>query len=296
MISSYSAMIEILCLEGCSISVAVARDRGILEAVRQASAIAGMKSVLFGNAEEINRLKREIGCDSECVTVDEPDDAAATRAAVKRVHDGEASILMKGLVNTSDFLRAVLDKDVGLRSGGMLSHLAAFEVTGFKRMMFVTDGGFNIAPGLDDKKKILDNALRALRKMGYSRPNVAVLTANEQVNEKAPATVHAAAIARAAKDGEFGECAVEGPISLDVALSGEAARRKRIESRIAGETDLFLASSIEVGNVLGKCLTYLAGAKMSGVILGAAAPIVLSSRSGTAESKLNSILLASACA
>jgi phosphate butyryltransferase len=214
---------------------------------------------------------------------------------VKSVHDGESEVLMKGLVNTSDYLRAVLDKTFGLRSGKLLSHMAAFEIKGRNRMLFVTDGGFNIAPTLDEKKDILKNALRALRKMGYTCPNVAAITANEQLNDKAIATVHADAIARAASKGEFGECVVEGPIAFDVAISSDAARHKRIESAVSGAVDLILVPAIEVGNVLGKCLSLLCGAKMSGVVLGAAAPVILTSRSEDAESKLNSILLASCC-
>jgi phosphate butyryltransferase len=141
----------------------------------------------------------------------------------------------------------------------------------------------------------LKNAIGALKRMGYERPNVAIVTANEQVNEKAIATVHADAITKNAADGEFGECVVEGPIAFDVAISEDAARHKNIESRISGAVDLMLVPTIEVGNVLGKCLSILVGAKMSGVVLGASAPIVLTSRAEDAESKLNSILLAASC-
>ena len=296
MIKSYSSMIEkISCLRGSTMSIAVAQDKDILEAVYKASAVARVQPILFGNAREIDRLKKEIGYTGECKTIDEPDDIAATMAAVKSVHDGEADVLMKGLINTSDYLRAVLNKTDGLRSGHMLSHLAAFEIPGRGRMLFLSDGGFNIAPDLNDKKGILKNALGAMRKMGYECPNVAVVTANEQVNEKAIATVHADAISKAAIEGEFGECVVEGPIAFDVAISRDAARHKHIESKISGCVDLILAPTIEVGNVLGKCLSILVGAKMSGVVLGASAPVVLTSRSEDAESKLNSILLAAAC-
>ena len=296
MIKSYSAMIEkISCLRGSTMSVAVAQDKDILEAVYKASAVARVQPILFGDAREIDRLKNEIGYTGECKTIDEPDDLAATKAAVRSVHNGEADVLMKGLVNTSDYLRAVLNKDEGLRSGKMLSHLAAFEIPGRGRMLFLSDGGFNIAPDLDEKMEILKNALGAMRRMGYERPNVAVVTANEQVNEKAIATVHADAIAKAASSGEFGECVVEGPIAFDVAISKEAAHHKRIDSKISGCVDLILVPTIEVGNVLGKCLSILVGAKMAGVVLGASAPVVLTSRSEDAESKLNSILLAASC-
>ncbi|MDR1965509.1 MAG: phosphate butyryltransferase, partial [Synergistaceae bacterium] len=278
--TSYSAMMEkISCLRGGSMSVAVAQDRDILEAVCKASAIAGLNPILFGDGKEIDRLKKEIGYTGNCKIIDEPDDFAAARAAVKSVHDGEADVLMKGLLNTSDYLRAVLDKESGLRSGKLLSHIATFEIPSYGRMLFVTDGGFNITPKLGEKKEILKNALEVLGKLGYKRPNVAVLAANEQVNEKAIATLHAEAIAQAWEEGEFGECVVEGPMAFDVVVSKEAARHKNIKSRISGEVDLVLVPTIEVGNVLGKCLSCLCGAKMSGMVLGASAPIVLSSRS-----------------
>jgi phosphate butyryltransferase len=296
MITSYSAMIErISCFRGNTMSVAVAQDRDILDAVYKASAVAGIQPVLFGDGREIERIKREIGYTGECKTIDEPDALKATMAAVKSVHDGETDVLMKGLVNTSDYLRAVLDKENGLRAGRLLSHLAAFELPGRARLMFVSDGGLNIAPDLEEKKSILKNALGSLRKMGYEHPNVAVLTANEQVNEKAVSTVHASAITQAAQAGEFGNCTVEGPIAFDVAISKEAARHKHIDSKISGNVDLFLVPCIEVGNVMGKIMSILLGAKMSGVVLGASAPVVLTSRSETSESKLNSILLAACC-
>ena len=296
MITGYSSMIEkISRLRGSAMSIAAAQDKDILEAACKASAVARVKPILFGDAREIDRLRKEIGYTGECKIINEPDDLAATKAAVKSVHNGEADVLMKGLINTSDYLRAVLNRDEGLRSGNLLSHFSAFEIPGRGRMLFLTDGGFNIAPDLREKREILKNALGAMRKMGYECPNVAVVTANEQVNEKAIATVHADLISRAAAKGEFGECVVEGPIAFDVAISKEAAFHKHIDSKVSGCVDLILAPTIEVGNVLGKCLSILVGAKMSGVVLGASAPVVLTSRSEDAESKLNSILLAASC-
>ncbi len=297
MITSYASMVEKIC--GCgkrTLSVAVAHDRDLLEAVKLAHTTAQIDPILFGDGKKLKELLAELDF-TNCKVVDEPDDAKAAHAAVKCVHDGEAQVLMKGLLNTSDFMRAVLDKETGLRAGKILSHLAAFEVEELGRLIFVTDGGINIAPDLNEKKQILENALVALRSMGYERPNAAILTANEQVSEKAPATVDAAAIVAAWEAGEFSvPCVVEGPIALDVALSEEAAKHKHLESKVAGKVDLFLTSSIEVGNVLGKCLAHLVHAEMSGVVLGAAAPIVLTSRAETARSKLYSILLACDCA
>lgn len=297
MIENYAGIVKRLSGARRTMSVAAAADREVVEAVARAAEVAGIDAVLYGDAGRIEAIRDETGLGGGFRVVDVPDDVAATRAAVRCVHDGEAQVLMKGLVNTSDFMRAVLDKEIGLRTGRVLSHLAAFELPGWSRLLFVTDGGINIAPSLQEKKEILHNALLSLACLGYAKPKVAVLTANEQVNPKAPATVDAAEVAAAWQRGEFGDaCIVEGPIALDVALSAEAARHKGIESRIAGETDLFLTPTIEVGNVLGKSMSQLAGAAMAGVVLGASAPIVLTSRAETAESKLNSILLASGCA
>lgn len=297
MIKSFSEITERVCsCERHTLAVASAHDEELLRSVADAVRISDIEPTLFGDEEKIKALMAECGITGNFKIVNVPDETEASRAAVRSVHDGESQVLMKGLVNTSDFIRAVLDKNSGLRSGNLLSHLAALEVPGMGRLLFVTDGGINIAPNLDEKKSILANALEALFSMGYTCPKVAVLTANEQVNPKAQATVDARDIVNAWKAGEFGrECTVEGPIALDVALSKEAAEHKGIESSIAGETDLILTSSIEVGNVLGKCMTHIGGAEMSGVVLGASAPIVLTSRTESAQSKLNSILLACCC-
>lgn len=297
MIKGYESLIERIgnCARS-TLSVAAAQDRDVLAAVGTAHGIAGIKSILFGDKRKIESLLEELGMEG-CEVVDEPDDMKAAMRAVACVREGSAQVLMKGLLNSSDYMRAVLDKEAGLRAGRVLSHLAAFEVPGMERMIFVTDGGVSIAPNLEEKKQILENALRALQTMGYERPNVAVLAANEKVNEKAPATVDAAAIVEAWRAGEFSvPCEVEGPMAFDVALSMEAARHKGIDSRIAGSVDLYLTSTIEVGNVLGKCLAHLAHAEMAGVVLGAAAPIVLTSRSETTRSKFHSIVLACGCA
>jgi phosphate butyryltransferase len=288
---------HISAFEGISLSVAAAHDRDVLKAVASAHKMSGVRPVLFGDARIIEGLLNDIGFDGTSTVIDEPDDVSAARAAVKYVHDGGADVLMKGLVNTRDFMRAVLDREIGLRTGGILSHLGAFEISGLSRLIFVTDGGINIEPDLEEKKEILENALAALKKMGHEYPKVAVLAANELVNSKARATVDASSLAEAWKAGEFGpDCIVEGPMALDVALSAEAADHKHISSLVAGRSDILLTPTIEVGNVLGKCMTYLAGAKMAGVVLGASAPIILTSRYAPAVTKLNSIMLSVCCA
>ena len=274
------------------ISVAVAQDRDVLQALKLAYEAGLAEPILVGDAAIIRPLLKEVGLPPGTVIVDEPDIVKAALAAVAIVHKGEAQVVMKGLVNTSDFLRAVLNAEVGLRTGRLLSHLAAFEVAGEPRLIFHSDGGMNIAPTLAEKKDILVNALLTLHSLGIENPKVAVLTANEQVNPKMPATTDAKALADMCAAGELPAGIVEGPIALDVAISPEAAKHKGIVSRVSGQVDLFLMPNIETGNTMGKSLLYYAKAKMAGIVLGATHPIVLTSRAETPEGKLCSIALA----
>lgn len=224
--------------------------------------------------------------------IDDADEAAAAARAVALVRSGAADVLMKGKLNSTPFLRAVLQAEKAERPTAVLSHMAAFEVPGQDRLLFFTDGGMAIAPDLEMKRLLLENALTALRAMGIPAPKVAVLTANELVNPKMPATVDAAALAELAQAGAFGDCLVEGPVSMDVALDCEAAERKGLQSRICGRADLFLLPNIEAGNILGKALVHFAGARMAGIVLGASYPIVMTSRAESARGKLDSIALA----
>lgn len=278
--------------EALTISVAVAQDNDVLGAVKLAQEAGLAKAILVGNKAEIVPMLEEIGLSADIPIIDEPDISLAALKAVSLVKRGEAQVLMKGMVNSSDFLKAVLNGDEGLRTGRLLSHLAVFEVPGQKKLVFHTDGGMNIAPNLAQKKDILVNALLALNAMGIEKPHVAILTANEKVNPKMPATVDAKELVEMWEKGEFPPSVIEGPIALDVAVSSQAAEHKGITSKISGKVDLFLMPNIEAGNVCGKTLLYYANAKMAGLVLGATNPIVMTSRAETAIGKLNSIALA----
>ncbi|WP_425804273.1 phosphate acyltransferase [Desulfitobacterium sp. Sab5] len=279
-------------LDQVTISVAVAQESGVLEAVKMAEETGLAKAVLVGDEKLIRTIMGEVGLSEKTPIIDVPDPDQAALRAVELVHDGEAQILIKGLINTSNFLRAVLNPEKGLRSGRILSHFAAFEIPGEKKLAFHSDGGMNIAPDLGQKKEILINSFIALNALGITRPNVAVLAANEQVNPKMQATVDAAALVAMAQAGELPECEIEGPMSMDVAASSESAKHKGIESKIAGDVDLFICPTVEAGNLVAKTLMKYAKAKNAGVILGATHPIVLVSRSDPAESKLYSLALA----
>lgn len=275
-----------------TISVAAAQDRDVLLAVKMALDSGLVRPVLVGDADAIRPLAAEAGLPADTRIVDEKDMDKAALTAAAMVGRGEAQVLMKGLLNTSDFLKAVLNAEAGLRTGRLLSHLAVFEVPGEPKLVFHSDGGMNVAPTLAEKKDILVNAMTTLRALGIERPNVAVLTANEQVNPKIPATADAKVLADMAAAGELPPGVVEGPIALDVAVNPEAARHKGIKSQVSGAVDLFLMPNIETGNALGKAILYYGKGQMAGLVLGAARPIVLTSRAETPEGKLYSIALA----
>lgn len=293
MYNSFQALREkAMGLKEITISVAVAEDKDVLLAVKTAEELGMAKSILVGDEKKIRQLMAEIGFSSEPRIINEADSDKAALVAANLVRTDEAQVLMKGLINSSNFLRAVLHPDFGLRTGRILSHLAAFDIPGCDRLVYHTDGGMNIAPGFEEKKQLTITALEALHSMGIEKPNVAVLAANEQVNPKMPATVDALALVEAAAKGELPACVIEGPIAMDVAVSAEAAKHKGIDSKVAGQVDLFVVPTIEAGNIVGKTLVYYAKAKNAGVILGAKRPVVMVSRSDDAEAKLNSLALA----
>lgn len=275
-----------------TVSVAAAQDKDVLLAIKGAWDEGLVDAILVGDVVLIKPIIAEVGLPENIKVIHEPDDDMAALKAVNLVRKGEAQILMKGLINSSNFLKAVLNPDHGLRTGRILSHFAAFEIPGQKKLAFHTDGGMNVAPTLEEKKEILVNALEALEKLGITKPNVAVLTANEQVNPKIPVTMDAKALSEMGEAGLLPSCVIEGPIAMDVAASAEAAKHKGIKSKIAGDVDLFLVPTIEAGNMVGKTLVNYAKAKIAGVILGATHPVVMVSRADTPEAKVHSIALA----
>ncbi|WP_378956547.1 phosphate acyltransferase [Pelosinus sp. sgz500959] len=275
-----------------TISVAAAQDKDVLLAIKSAQDMGLAKAILVGDADLIKPLMIEIGLSPEMSIIHEPDMSKVGLVAVSLIREGKAQVLMKGLLNSSDFLRAVLNGQEGLRTGRLLSHLACLEIPGEEKLVFLSDGGMNIAPTLAEKKDILINSLLALQNVGINCPNVAILTANEMVNPKMPATVDAQALVAMSDAGELLSCIIEGPIAMDVAMNPEAGKHKGITSKIAGKVDLFLVPNIETGNVASKVLIHFAKAQMAGIVLGATHPIVLTSRAETPKGKLYSMALA----
>lgn len=273
-----------------SIAVAAAADEKMIHVAQAVTAINLCSVILVGDRERIKALADEAAFDLNKVrVVDEKDPEKLGLTAAALVSSGEADILVKGKMNTSDFLRAVLNREVGLRTGRQLNVLTCYDEPEEKKLFFITDGGMTIAPTLEDKVEILKNAVPVLHNMGIRCPKVAILAANEKVSPKMPATVDAAALCEMAERGELPEGIYEGPIAFDVAMRPEAAAEKNIQSRVSGDVDLFLVPNIETGNCLGKAIGYFGKGQTAGIVVGAAAPVVMSSRAASIEGKMTSI-------
>ncbi|HUS86541.1 MAG TPA: bifunctional enoyl-CoA hydratase/phosphate acetyltransferase [Bacteroidales bacterium] len=272
-----------------------AQDRQSLGAVIKASKDGIIEPILVGHEQEIRNIAKESGYDlTGFRIVHEADIERATNLGIQMVSSGEAEVLMKGKIGTSTLLKGVLNKEWGLRTGNLLSHIALFEVKTYHKLITVTDVAMNIAPDLTEKIAILNNSVRCLNTLGIEMPKVAVLGAVEMVNESMKATLDAALLSKMNQRGQITNCIVDGPLAFDNAVSLDSARYKGIKSEVAGDTDLLLMPDIEVGNVLYKSLVFFARAKVASMILGATAPIVLTSRSDSEQAKYHSILLAAA--
>jgi len=275
-----------------TIAVAVAEDEDVLEALQQVKNAGLADLILIGDKEKINKVAEKIGFDLSGYSIIHKTDApSAARQAVSMVRKGEAHVLMKGLLETSTFLKAILDKECGLRTGNILSHLAVFEVPGLERLLLVSDCAMNIAPTLQEKVGILHNLIPAAAALGIEEPKTAAVCAVEMVNPDMPATVDAALLSKMSQRGQIKGMIIDGPLALDNSISKEAAKHKGITSPVAGQADILLFPNIETGNVFYKSLVYMAKSQSAGVILGAAAPIVLTSRSDSSQTKVNSIAL-----
>ncbi|WP_346937893.1 phosphate butyryltransferase [uncultured Clostridium sp.] len=276
------------------VAVAVAQDEPVLEAIRDAKKNGIADAILVGDKEEIIKIAETIGMNvDEYEIIDEKDVNKAAIETVKLVSSGRADMMMKGLVDTATFLRAVLNKEVGLRTGKQMSHIAVFEVPGYDRLLFVTDAAFNMYPELKEKIDIIKNAVQVAHALENVMPKVAPICAVEVVNPSMPATLDAANLSKMNERGQIKGCIIDGPLALDNALSKEAAAHKKISGPVAGEADILLMANIEAGNAVYKCLTYTTESKNGGLLMGAAAPVIVTSRADSPETKMNSIALAS---
>ena len=277
-----------------TIAVAMAEDTEVLAAVEKSRAAGLSDAILTGNRKKIQQLIERAGIDAGLYEIiDTRGEVASVDAAVSLVRNGQAQVLMKGLCPTAVFLKGVLDKERGLRAEKILSHLALFECPAYPKILMMSDAAMNIAPGLAEKIQILRNALLVARRLGYRRPKVAVLSALETVNaEGIPSSLDAAVIAKMGDRGQIKDAVIDGPLAVDTALSRQACMVKKLKSPVGGEADICLVPNIETGNVFYKLLTLMGNAKVAGIVVGAASPVVLTSRADSDESKYLSILTA----
>ena len=272
--------------------VASAGAEDVLKAVEAARKERLTDSILVGDKKEIIQIANQMGIDpANYEIIDKTDKTEAVRYAVELVRNNEASILMKGMLGTARLLKAVLDKEIGLRTNRILSHVYTLEIKDYNRLLTMTDGAMNISPDLKQKAQIIQNAIYYAHSLGIEKPKVAVVAALELVNPDMPATIDAACLAKMSERGQIVGGIVDGPLGFDNAISKEAAKHKGIESPVSGEADIIVVPNIESGNIFAKGLVYLAKAVPAGLLLGAKAPVVLVSRSDSAQSKLYSIAL-----
>ncbi|EJR66207.1 phosphate butyryltransferase [Bacillus cereus VD115] len=277
-----------------TVAVAVAEDHEVIEAVAKAIKLQLAQFRLYGNQEKIMGMLQEHGLQTSdhIEVIAAASSAEAAELSVKSVRNGEADVLMKGDIPTANILKAVLNKEWGLRKGSVLSHVAAFEVPNYDRLIFVTDAAMNIAPDVTQKAAIIQNTVEVAQAIGIELPKVAPIAAVEVVNPAMQATIDAAMLTQMNRRGQIKNCIVDGPLALDNAVSQIAAEHKGIVSDVAGKADILLVPTIEAGNVLYKSLVYFADAKVGAMIAGAKAPIVLTSRADSAETKVYSLALA----
>ena len=277
------------------LAVAAAGDKGVLEAIMKASEDGIIIPVLIGNQEKIEKIAGDIGFDLSNLSVyNQPDPTEASLKAVSLIRQGEADILMKGLVSTAPLLKAVLNKEHGLRKGGTLSHFALIESPHYHKLFGVTDAAMNIAPEFQEKVDMVNNAVEIFHGLGNMEPKVAIICPLEVVNPKIESTAHAAMLSKMNERGQIKRCLIDGPFAIDNAVSKRAADQKGMSGKVAGDADILMTPELNSGNVLYKALMFLGGCTSAAIIMGARAPIVLTSRADTEKSKMMSIALAAA--
>lgn len=279
------------------IAVAAAGDLDVLEAIKNAKEEGIVEPILVGDEEKIKDIAAQIGFNLDNIKIiDKADKYEASAAAVKLIKEGKAEILMKGLVSTGVLLKAVLNKEVGLRKGALLSHVAIFETAYYHKLLGVTDAAMNVNPDLTEKIGIIKNAVEVFHGLGNPNPKVAIVGSVETINPRMEATMHAATISMMNYRKQITGCVIDGPLAIDGAVSKKSADLKNITSDVAGDVDIILAPDIDGANILYKSMNFLGGATAAAVIMGAKVPIVLTSRGDTERSKFLSIALAAAIA
>ncbi|MNM53378.1 Phosphate acetyltransferase [compost metagenome] len=292
-LKSFEQLIETLkCNDKKKVAVVAAEDEHALESVFKARNEGIVEPILIGNEEKIREISKQLNEDLKDLTiinVEEPKEAAIK--AVELAREGKAQVIMKGKIQTADLLRAVVNKENGLGTGRIMSHMAMHELPNYHKLLAVTDGGMMMYPNVQEKKQIIENAVDIFKAIGYTKPKVGILAAVENVNTKMPETVDADNLKQMNINGEITDCLIEGPISYDLVMSKESAEIKGYKSEVVADADILVVPNITTGNILGKSLVYSAEAKMAGFVIGAKVPIVLTSRGSTAEEKYLSLVL-----
>ena len=290
MLKSFEELVDKVREKGLKkIVLAGAEDFEALKAITRAHREGLCDAILVGKEDEVRKNLKSLKADFEIVKTRSENETA--EVSVKLVSSGKADLLMKGLIKTSTLLKAVLNKEWGLRTERLLSHVVLMEIPGFDRLLFLTDGGMVIRPSLEEKVQIIMNAVDLAKRLGYEKPKVALITAVETVNEKMPETVEASIIAKMAERGQIKGCIIDGPLGFDNAVSTFAARVKGIKSDVAGIADILVVPDIHSGNFLGKSVVYFAKGRIAGVVVGARKPVIIVSRADTEESKFYSVVL-----
>ena len=274
------------------ISVACCQDKEVLTAVENARCLGIVDAILVGDIDKTKEIADDLGVDlNKYELIDIKDLTEACLKSVELVSSNKADMVMKGLVDTSIILKAVLNKEVGLRCGKILSQVSILDSPSYDRLIILSDPAMNISPDLNAKKQIIENAVEVAKSMDIEMPKVACICAKEKVNPKMPDTVEAKELEDMCKNGEIKDCIVGGPLALDNAISIEAAKHKGIDNPVAGKADILLMPDIKAGNVLYKSVVFFAKGDTAGIVMGAKAPIVLTSRADSDIAKLNSIAL-----
>jgi phosphate butyryltransferase len=293
MLKTFDEVIERACQYGPKIiSVAVSQAEDVMAAIEQARQKGLVNGILVGDKEETMAVCKKLGIDiKKYELIDKKDKTEAARTAVKLVREKKADLLMKGMLGTARILKAVLDKEIGLRTQRLLSHAYVLKIKNYEKLLTMTDGAMNIAPTLEQKAQIVQNVIEFCQSLEINEPKIAALAAVELVNPNMQATLDAACLSKMAQRGQITGGIVDGPLAFDNAISKKAALHKGISSEVSGEVDAVLVPEIESGNIFAKSLVYLADAEPAGVLLGTASPVVLVSRSDSPISKVRSIAL-----
>lgn len=280
-----------------SIAVAAAHDPEVLKAVDQASQEGIIQATLVGDWPAIEAYAAQTNVDlAQVRIIHQPDPLLAARQVVALARSGQADVVVKGQIKTADLLSIALNRDIGIRGRGLLSHVGIFQLPAMDRLIYLSDSGVVINPDVYQKLEIIKNAVGVAHLFGIPRPKVAILAASETVHPKIPASIDALALSKMAEQGWVEGAIVDGPLGLEVAISPRAAQMEESDSPIAGQADILIVPNVEAGNIVAKGLLYFARARMAGLVVGAQVPLVINSRADSAETRYLSLAMAAVLA